>query len=124
MSTLSYFIVVRHCAGRMIRFRDPTYPERRIPFERVREAWLKAGFRKLSVSPRMQHLTGHEIRGLVNTQLLAAGATLASADSSEFELPDEAEPLLMALQHFYRLLYPELSDSEAEGFRFGRVSPG
>lgn len=108
----------------MLRLYDPQYPERSIPLEEVRRAWFTAGFTKLTVAPRRVVLTGHEIRGLVNAQLLAAGAMLAAPDSSEFELPDEAEPLLLALQHFYRLLYPDLSGSEAEGFRFERASHG
>ena len=92
----------------MFLLHDPYYPERPILIEAVRDAWLGAGFTKFSASTRKGTLTGHDIKGIVNAQLMAAGATLTAPDSSDFEVPDELEGLLAALEKFYVSLYPEM----------------
>lgn len=92
----------------MFLLHDPHYPERAIPLEEVQRAWLSAGFNKLGVTSRKGTLNGHDVKGIVNAQLLAAGATLTSPDAADFEVPDEMEPLLRALEAFYLALYPEM----------------
>jgi len=92
----------------MFLLHDPEYPERAVPVDDVSKAWLSAGFTKFSAPTRKNALTGHDIRGIVNAQLLAAGATLTSPDAADFEVPDEVEPLLKRLEAFYLALYPEM----------------
>lgn len=106
----------------MFLLHDPHYPERAIPIEEVQRAWLGAGFKKLSAPTRRGELTGHDVKGIVNAQLLAAGATLTSPDAADFEVPDEMEPLLKALEAFYVALYPEMRQARPPGnFHYEKV---
>lgn len=94
----------------MILLHDAHYPERAVPIDDVRKAWLDAGFPRFSAPTKKGTLTGHDIKGIVNAQLLAAGATLTAPDSGDFEVPDEMAPMLAALEKFYLALYPEMKD--------------
>ena len=106
----------------MFLLHDPLYPDRAIPIDEARAAWLAAGFTKFSARTKRDTLNAHDIRGIVNAQLMAAGATLTSSDSSDFEVPDELEPLLKALESFYVALYPEMRDARPpRNFFFERV---
>lgn len=106
----------------MFLLRDPEYPARPIPTDAVRKAWLGAGFAKFSAPTKRDALNGHDIRGIVNAQLLAAGARLTSPDSADFEVPDEVEPLLKRLEAFYMSLYPEMKDARPpRNFYFEKV---
>jgi hypothetical protein len=106
----------------MFLLHDPLYPERPVPVEDVKTAWLGAGFQKFSMPTRRPTVTGHDIKGLVNAQLMAAGATLTAPDSSDFEVPDEMEPLLKALERFYMALYPEMKEARPpRNFYFEKV---
>lgn len=106
----------------MFLLHDPHYPERPIPTETVKEAWLSAGFTKFSAPTRKGVLTGHDVRGIVNAQLMAAGATLTAPDSCDFEVPDELEPLLRALEAFYVRLYPEMrQERPPRNFHYEKV---
>lgn len=98
------------------------FPERPIPVDEVRKSWLAAGFPKFSVNARKNELTGHDVRGIVNAQLLAAGATMAGPDSEDMEVPDTARPLLEALERFYLALYPEMRDARPpRNFHYEKV---
>lgn len=106
----------------MFLLHDPEYPERAIPLEEVRTAWLGAGFSKFAAPSKKNALTGHDIRGIVNAQLMAAGATLTSPDAADFEVPDEVEPLLKRLESFYMALYPEMKEARPpRNFHFEKV---
>src|SRR5687768_4217556 len=106
----------------MFLLHDPSYPDRAIPTETVKDAWLAAGFKKFSASTKRGTLNGHDVRGIINAQLMAGGATLTASDSSDFEVPDELEPLLHALEAFYLRLYPEMKDERPpRNFHYEKV---
>jgi hypothetical protein len=106
----------------MFLLHDPYYPDRPIGVDEVRTAWLASGFTKFSASTRRGTLNGHDVRGIINAQLMAAGATLTAADSADFEVPDELEPLLKALESFYMRLYPEMKNERPpRNFFFEKV---
>lgn len=106
----------------MYLLHDPVYPDRPTPTDKVKEAWLAVGFTKFSAPTRKGELTGHDIRGIINAQLMAAGATLTAPDSGDFEVPDELEGLLAALEKFYLTIYPEMKDARAPAnFHYEKV---
>jgi hypothetical protein len=106
----------------MFLLHEAEYPERPLSVDDVRKAWLGAGFQTFSLKTRRPTVTGHDIKGLINAQLLAAGATLTAPDSADFEVPDEMEPLLHALERFYLALYPEMQQARApRNFHYEKV---
>ncbi len=108
--------------SRMFLLHDPHYPDREIPIEKAREAWSVAGFKKFSASTRRGTLNAHDVRGIINAQLMAAGATLTASDASDFEVPDELEGLLKALEKFYLRLYPEMrQERPPRNFHFEKI---
>jgi hypothetical protein len=101
---------------------DPAYPDREFSVQDVEKAWLSAGFKRLAIRAPRGVLGAHDVRGLINTQLLAVGATMAGSDSSNFEVPDESKGLLEALERFYLALYPEMAQARPpRNFFYERV---